>query len=367
MRWFLVRGFNGLFAVSVLVTISLLRHISGEPAPPVDRVSQIDGWADERRCVECHPQGAEFWKTGHARTLRPATAPESHALLSRFEAAPPTSAASLRLLLAPSSVTAVDSRGESARSIPLDWCFGSGRHASTWVGTLTDSWGGTDLVEFRWTWYAHQQEFDVTPGQPSAPGERTFGGLGVLYDQPKARRCFACHSSHLPVVSGRIDEAHIHPGVTCQRCHGPQERHVVSEGSLLPELLGSLSQEESVQRCAQCHRRADELEAREISPSNADIVRFQPVGLVQSACFQRSPTLTCVTCHDPHRPLEVQDSAGLWQCTQCHDSRQPHHTVCRLGRRDDCLTCHMPKVRGGPPVSFTDHWIRVRAEPEAAR
>lgn len=287
-------------------------------------------------------------------------------LLKRLENARPNAALTLRLEHHANEVSVVDGASPT-RSVPLDWCFGSGRHACTWIGTLTDSWGGTDLVEFRWTWYAQQQEFDITPGQPSAPDQRTFGGLGVLYDQPKARRCFACHASYLPVDSGRIDEAQLRPGVTCQRCHGPQSRHVAGEGSSSPERLGRLPQDESVRRCAQCHRHADEFDPQVVSASNVDIVRFQPVGLAQSACFQKSSTLTCVTCHDPHRPMEVQDSAGIWQCTQCHDPERPSQTLCRLGRRDDCLSCHMPKVRGGPPIWFTDHWIRVRRDSEAGQ
>ncbi|OYW19271.1 MAG: hypothetical protein B7Z55_09170, partial [Planctomycetales bacterium 12-60-4] len=328
---------------------------------------QTAGWADESHCVDCHVQGTEFWQTGHAHALRSARAEESIALLTRFESERPVAAKDLHLILRPDELRVIDSQRETPRSIPLDWCFGSGRHASTWVGTLTDSWGGTDPVEFRWTWYAQQQEFDITPGQPSVHGDGYFGKLGVLFDQPKARRCFACHATQLPVESGHIDESGIHPGVTCQRCHGPQANHVASDGAILPESLHHLDREESISRCAQCHRRADELAEKEISPKNVDIVRFQPVGLVQSACYRQSPKLTCITCHDPHRPMEAQDSAGIWQCTQCHNPEQPSHQLCGAGHRDDCLTCHMPKVRGGPPVSFTDHWIRIRAADKATR
>lgn len=114
------------------------------------------------------------------------------------------------------------------------------------------------------------------------------------------------------------------------------------------------------------HRRADEQNPEDIRPGNVDIVRFQPVGLTQSPCFRSSPEMTCVTCHDPHRPLEAQDSLGIWQCVQCHDSAHQDQTTCSAGHRDDCLRCHMPKVRLDSPIRFTDHWIRVRESGEDA-
>jgi hypothetical protein len=245
-------------------------------------------------------------------------------------------------------------------NLTLDWCFGSGEHARTWVGTLTDSWGGTDLVEFRWTWYHALDEFDVTPGQPLRVSESYFGGLGVLYDHPKTRRCFGCHSSQMSFDDGHLNEQALHAGVTCQRCHGPRQRHIDSEGEIRDNAFRDLSHEEAVNRCVQCHRRADEMDPKDISPGNKDIVRFQPVGLSQSRCFQ-SPKMTCVICHDPHVPLKDQNLGGIWQCVQCHDASQQQVT-CGAGQRDRCVTCHMPKVRSDSPLDFTDHWIRVRSD-----
>ena len=351
--------------VLVFAALTLWRLSVRHSPQPVDRVASASGWADEQRCAECHQQGVDFWQTGHARTLRRATDAESLVHLRRLDEQSSKLAEALRLHINAEQVRATDHRHGADRQLPLDWCFGSGHHACTWVGTLSDSWGTTDLVEFRWTWYSELERFDITPGQSSTPGDDYFGGLGVLFDHPKARRCFACHSSYLPMHEGRLEESKLKPGVTCQRCHGPQQHHVASGGAFVTESLHQLSQSESVRRCAQCHRSAEEQPPSDITPENREIVRFQPVGLVQSACFQKSPSLTCVTCHDPHRPLKAQDSGGIWQCVQCHNPAQPDHALCSAGRREDCLKCHMPQVRGKAPLSFTDHWIRVRHE-EAA-
>jgi len=328
---------------------------------PSDAVESGNGFADESRCLECHEQAEDFARTGHARTLIRATHPDSLSAL-RMQSGHSELTPDLRLDIQPDGVLASHApQGQSAQDsrLLLQWCFGSGDHARTWVGTLTDSRGTTDLVEFRQTHYHAVDGFDVTPGQPESP-EGYFQGLGVLYDRPKARRCFACHSTRVSFPHGRLDEASIRPGVTCQRCHGPRQAHVESEGQFNDSFWKTATQLQSVNRCGQCHRRADEQKPEAISPDNPDIVRFQPVGLIQSACFQGSPSMTCLTCHDPHKPLSAQDSLGIRQCTQCHDGTASTRVLCAAGHSQDCLRCHMPKVRQRKPIDFTDHWIRIR-------
>ena len=140
--------------------------------------------------------------------------------------------------------------------------------------------------------------------------------------------------------------------------------------------------------CAECHRRAEDQQPQDISTENVDIVRFQPVGLSQSRCFQQAE-LSCISCHDPHRPLSMQNSLGDWQCIQCHtttSSASPAETLhhgtdqtpaaaaqvsskglfssCAAHQTSDCVSCHMPKVTTAPGLAFTDHWIRIRRESE---
>lgn len=365
-RWSRERRATAALAAMLLALVGW-RMAAPAPQPSGDRVLQRGGWADERRCAECHEQAEQFGRTGHARTLSPAGQPDLVELLQQLAESPGAAAERTRIEVTEGEIRAVSEVEGAACGVDLDWCFGSGRHARTWVGLLTDSWGMSDLVEFRWTWYSETGGFDVTPGQPEHPHPGYFGPLGMLHDHPKTVRCFGCHATRLGYHDGGLSSEGLLAGVTCQRCHGPRGRHVESEGRVSEFTWRGISQLESVHRCAECHRRAEEQQPHEIRPDNPDLARFQPAGLVQSACFRKSNELTCLSCHDPHRPLEAQDSLGDWQCLQCHDATSRERPACGLRRSEDCVRCHMPRVRGSSPLHFTDHWIRVRPADGAGR
>lgn len=350
---------NALGGLLILCTVvAALIVLARQPSPslPMAAVASAHGWADESQCIDCHDQATQFWQTGHAHTLQKASSQHSREMLAKLADAAALKAEQTKLHITDQSVVAVTEVDGGEAAVELDWCFGSGHHAATWVSTVADSSGATDILEFRWSLYAGDV-VDVTPGQPEQPPSGT-GKLGLWFDSPKAYRCFSCHASVLPIHDGPLPEAHIKTGVTCQRCHGPRLEHVLSDGSEGHHRWPA-DRWESVNRCAQCHRRADELGDDEVSIHNRNIVRFQPVGLVQSPCFLQSE-MDCMTCHDPHKPLSAQDSRGIWQCVQCHDPDDDTHVLCGAGMRDQCLECHMPAIKMNAPVSFTDHWIRVR-------
>lgn len=349
-------------AIALLLSATALSWSGArsDPEVPVDLLQVASGRADEKSCIDCHEQAERFHETGHANALIRSSSPASMDLLAEFSDCDPAEKEGTSVSVNSERPVARNSSGGTDREVTLDWCFGSGRHARTWITTLGDSQGATDLMEFRWTWYREIEGFDVTPGQPDEHFDTHLGPFGVLYDHPKARRCFACHTSYLPIEDGRLRLEDVETGVNCQRCHGPRAEHVASAGEVHDDFWKTATPAEAVDRCAQCHRRPEEVEVDEIQADNIELARFQPIGLVQSPCFTKSGTMTCTTCHDPHLPLEAQDSLGDWQCLQCHSPSSPDHTQCGSGQIENCLQCHMPKVRGKDPIHFTDHWIRVR-------
>lgn len=334
-------------------------HQASNPLPEDQLESVAAGWVDEHRCAECHIEAESFWETGHANTLISAEHTDSVDLLESLNRFLEAQDRPARIEFRENGIFAIDTKTTPPREVQLSYCLGSGEHARTWVGMLTDSQGATELLEFRWTNFHGEAGFALTPGQSENPLGGYYSELGLLFDAPKARKCISCHASSLTIDNGRIDIEKVHASVTCQRCHGSRAEHVASDGEIKDEFWQNATQMESINRCAECHRRADEQAHGEVRPDNKHIVRFQPVGLIQSPCFKHSE-MTCMTCHDPHRTLEAQNSLGAWQCFQCHAGADQRQTDCSAGHFDQCVKCHMPKVEQDAPVKFTDHWIRVR-------
>ncbi|MBT4867983.1 MAG: hypothetical protein HON53_23010, partial [Planctomycetaceae bacterium] len=93
------------------------------------------------------------------------------------------------------------------------------------------------------------------------------------------------------------------------------------------------------------------------------IVRYQPVGLVQSKCYVKSQRLLCSTCHDPHQHAAKRSTRDYEQkCLQCHSADVSQAVQCSVSPSTGCISCHMPRVEIHPTISFHDHWIRIRGE-----
>jgi hypothetical protein len=94
--------------------------------------------------------------------------------------------------------------------------------------------------------------------------------------------------------------------------------------------------------------------------------------LTFSKCFTDSGgSLSCSTCHDPHRETEKTASFYEVRCLGCH-ARQAtgatptagRQTTCKVNPARDCLDCHMPKVPFAElHTTLTDHYIRVHGRP----
>jgi len=123
----------------------------------------------------------------------------------------------------------------------------------------------------------------------------------------------------------------------------------------------------SVDFCGACHRTWEDVVANGFSGIGVYNVRFAPYRLENSKCWsQGDARLTCISCHDPHQPLERDPAAYDSRCLQCHVNqpgakKTATHpgAACRVSTKN-CTTCHMPKIE--TPIQhsvFTDHWIRI--------
>jgi predicted CXXCH cytochrome family protein len=180
------------------------------------------------------------------------------------------------------------------------------------------------------------------------------------------------------------------PGIGCERCHGPGERHVHSgraEDIVNPARLSPTRQ---LDVCAQCHesdhlalregktdfgyRPGEDLASTQVSwvaqPPEADrfMLLAHPERLIASACFQRSGgALRCTSCHDPH-VSSIDEPASWWdsKCNTCHATHPcTEDRALRQAQGDHCVACHMRKGPTSrlPLVSVTDHFIQRRPPP----
>jgi hypothetical protein len=159
------------------------------------------------------------------------------------------------------------------------------------------------------------------------------------------------------------------PGVSCEACHGPGAKHVAALQGGNPEARlifnpARLSAYELDEFCGSCHRTWGQVEQSQI----LDIknVRFQPYRLEKSKCWDATdPRISCLACHNPHKPLV--ESAGFYdsKCLACHLQKGAsqslnHPGMACLVSTQDCITCHMPRYElPGSHHEFVDHDIRI--------
>jgi tetratricopeptide (TPR) repeat protein len=188
-------------------------------------------------------------------------------------------------------------------------------------------------------------------------------------------RCLHCHVTNPrefrdPDKDGTGPET-ADAGIGCERCHGPSLNHILAAEADFPDRslvnVGPASAEDVTIQCRECHIVGDatEMQNRREAPI---WVRSPGATLTFSRCYTESNgALSCLTCHDPHRDSERSPSYYEMKCLACHSaaksSGESASSVCKVNPKNDCLSCHMPKVRQPVLHTFlTDHYIRVHHE-----
>ncbi len=327
-------------------------------------------------CLECHPgECAAFSRSGHARTLRPAAkAAIANWLDGRTVKDPERPEVSWTYHLRDGQLGVDRSERGKTESFPIEFSFGSGTVGYTFVTTMKSGPGAAPIgLEHRLSYMKAGEKLAITPGQNAGTSSQ-FGTrilpYGRLLDEARLLSCFDCHvTTGSSEGRGRLDTATMIPNVTCERCHGPAGAHVEAarRGGSEEELRLSMgpdrdSPTKQLADCGECHRSSERIETA-VDPDNLAIVRFQPVGLAESACFQKGQSgLRCTSCHDAHAKVSRDTASYEAVCIDCHRSGSRVKTLCPVSPAKGCLDCHMPRVRLTPEFTFTDHWIRVRAK-----
>lgn len=312
-----------------------------------------------RACAECHrPQYERQIVSSHAWALRPIGGSALAAQLLRQGALRDLS---YRYEYArEGEAIAVTAAGaEDSSRMRLLWAFGSGAQAFTPVGRAGERW-----IEHRISFYTTPSRLSLTPGHAGRANLTAADALGIVQESGEMRRCFGCHATN---VRGDGDAWALESGVQCERCHGPGSEHLAAaraaDAARLAKTVlnaGRFPAAASVMICGECHRTPNPARLS-TAPELEDplSVRFQPVGLMASRCFQASGKLSCLSCHDAHGDARKDDGWYTAKCLSCHEGRAPAQSACRRAAREICLPCHMRRVTPAPHLSFVDHRIRV--------
>jgi hypothetical protein len=311
--------------------------------------------SDDAVCIACHAaQTAHYRATPMAQAL---TKVEVCGILREhpeltFQEGPYQS----RIARQGERSTLTVTRANETLTVPLLWAFGRGQAGQTYVFEYNGA-----LYESRVSFYDALKALDLTMGAMGSKPQSIVEAAGRRMDSIGARDCFGCHSSG-GVSEGKLHLEALIPGVGCESCHGPAQKHAdaVRAGdpavAKLPH-LGALSAEEMSELCGRCHRTWSQIALT--GPRGVNNVRFQPYRLANSKCYDGADIrIRCTACHDPHQALQTNLASYDAKCAACH-SAALHTKVCRVAKAN-CATCHMPKVElPGAHARFTDHQIRI--------
>jgi len=268
--------------------------------------------------------------------------------------------------------------GEQTR-YRVDYVVGSGNHASGYIVNL-----GGHLFQSPVAFYKSRQSYDLAPGYETTPDPD--------FTRPIGEECLLCHSGKALYVPGTLNSyrspVFAAEGITCERCHGPVERHladpragtIVNPAKLEPAARDSI--------CEQCHlfgatrvpnpgkTLADFVPGQrledtftiyhDVVPAGSAAGNFKVISHVEqlalSACARNSNgRLWCGTCHDPHDKPADPVAYYRARCLSCHGQSFP---TSHPPQDSNCLECHMPRrqAKDGGHSAFTDHRIQRRPE-----
>ena len=386
--------------------------------PVHDSVSFAD-FVGSEACASCHQQEYRVWSSStHGRAGGP---PSGERAIAGFDGDPIRFADAVVVPSVRSGAYqfTVRQAGQPTRVFRVDGVIGGGHMVGGGTqGFVSRFPDGTvrflpfDFIRKEGVWFCNTGTRGLTGYHRITPSMHLaecgdWPPVRILGDEPRFASCQQCHGSQIITTidtsSHGYQTRYTTLAINCESCHGPGRRHIAiaSSGAIATSAeigmrsLATLSKDESLQVCFQCHSLKNQLQPgylpgrslKEYYSTKLALlgdVPLHPDGRVRtfayqqnqlySACY-RNGTMTCTSCHDPHSQ-QYRDVNGLpldgryddRQCTSCHASlsdspeRHTHHPAESPGSR--CVSCHMPYLQHpevGTELRFarSDHTIPI--------
>jgi len=321
-------------------------------------------YVGNQACVECHKEQAGQLQTPMGQALE--VAPDCRIVNAKGKLTFRNGPYTYTIAREGQQITYNISDGKNSLSKPILYCFGQGHVGQTFLFRHNNV-----LYETRVSYFEKLRGLDFTIGhRPTVPTSLEDAlGRAIVGEEP--RQCFGCHTTG--AVQGlelKLDQ--LSPGVGCEACHGPGEKHLVAMKAKNfdePQIFnpGGLGGHELSQSfCGTCHT---SFEQAMLQPGQSGInnIRFQPYRMFNSRGHNTNDSrISCLGCHNPHEKLQKDTAYYDQKCLACHlttakDTKTERRSAapCPVST-NKCSTCHMPKIDfPGMHAEFTDHWIRI--------
>lgn len=369
-------------------------------------------------CAGCHTEEYEAWRSStHARAGGPA---QPQTVIGPFNGDPlqfKDAAVTPAYDAARGFTFTVKQEGAPPRVFPVEAVIGGGHMRGGGTQSYFAKFPDGTFRFLPFDYSKHEQRWFVQrrSNQHWTPVSRDLA-LTDLNEWPPHRilgtetsisNCQNCHGSQIEVTYDakhmRFATRYQSLAINCESCHGPGKQHAelahsgkISEtADIGMKSLSTLSKEESLQICLQCHAVKDPLRAGYLPGRKLEdyyslklpLLAEGPYladGRVRHFAYQDNHrysdcylngSMTCVDCHDPHaqhyRDVTGRRLSGRFdneQCLGCHASKRDRleqHTKHKQNSAGSlCTSCHMPYLqhRGiGDQIRFarSDHSIPI--------
>ena len=277
----------------------------------------------------------------------------------------------------------------------FDIAIGSGTRGQSYL-----YWDNNKLFQLPVSYFTAAGQWSNSPGFPEH---------NIDFNRLITTGCLECHATFSKDISstrenGDDNSKQLMLGITCERCHGPGEKHVEFQLQNPEEKKGkfiinpsSFTRAQQMDMCALCHSGKREHVKPAFSFTAGDTldnflalapaapgaeyldVHVNQFGLLKkSKCYLSSTTMSCNTCHDTHAQERGNIALFSQRCMTCHKKEACH--FCAANKSMDavtaanCVDCHMPVkpssvlsvlLQGketASPVAIRSHLIAVYPE-----